>query len=439
MEKKQTNTYGGISKSMLRTLNRNYLTEPEKDLNRINEIMSIFIEGELSSIETILNSGEILNFKDQTNQTLIHAILKNVSPNITEENKLYIIRRLIDEKNVSMHTMTNYNKNPLHLACEKGHSLIISYLIEKDCDQTLIDNYGNAPIHYLVDKFVHECGENELYSQTNKQVKLVNSLDLKKTNEILKNQSMLVLLKLFSSSDDFYYSKDIGESGLKIINVLKKFVSNKVQSSLPLIYELIDGKINEITKIFIEPNDSTETKYEKAKNKIISINNEILKIYKIDFEFSNIVWKNFLTEQNFKIKNIKVELKKEILKQIDKIKLIFQTQIIDTLKEVITDKVHLYLTKFMSGTMYLNYFLNKYNDRDKIKYYERDKKGNIVKEVDLEILFLYNDENGNLVEFRGGQRGAPGGGRRAAERPPDRPAARGSRRRPRPLPPRRGP
>jgi hypothetical protein len=400
MEKKPTNTYGGISKSMLKSLNRNYLAEPEKDLNRINEIMSVFIEGELSSIETILNSGEILNFKDQTNQTLIHAILKNVSPNITEENKLSIIRRLVDEKNVSTHTMTNYNKNPLHLACEKGYSLIISYLIEKDCDQTLIDNYGNAPIHYLVDKFVHECGENELYSQANKQVKLVNSLDLKKTNEILKNQSMLVLFKLFSSSDDFYYSKDIGESGLKIINVLKKFVSNKVQSSLPLIYELIDGKINEITKIFIEPNDSTETKYEKAKNKIFSINNEVLKIYKIDFEFSNIVWKNFLTEQNFKIKNIKVELKKEILKQIEKMKLIFQTQIINILEEVITNKVHLYLTKFMSGTMYLNYFLNTYNNRDKIKYDEIDNKGNIVKQLDLDILFLYNDENGNLVELK---------------------------------------
>lgn len=375
---------------MLKSLNKNYLAEPEKDLNRINERMSVFIEGELSSIENILNSGEILNFKDQTNQTLIHAILRNESPNITEENKLSIIRRLVDEKNVSIHTMTNYNKNPLHLACEKGYSLIISYLIEKDCDQTLIDNYGNAPIHYLVDKFVYECGKNELYSQTNKQVNLINSQDLKKTNEILKNQSMLILFKLFSSSDDFYYSKDIGKSGLKIVNVLKKFISNKVQSSLPLIYELIDGKINEITKIFIEPNDSMETKNEKAKNKIFSINDEILKIYNIDFEFSNIIWKNFLTEQNFLINNKKNELKKEIKNKIKKIGNIFDAQMINVLKEEITDKIYLHLIKFMSGTIYLNYFLTYYNNKDKVN----------IKSIPINVLFLYNDENGDLMELK---------------------------------------
>ena len=53
---------------------------------------------------------------------------------------------IIDEKNVSVHTMTNYNQNPLHLACQKGYSLIINYLIEKGCDQTLIDNYGNISL-----------------------------------------------------------------------------------------------------------------------------------------------------------------------------------------------------------------------------------------------------------------------------------------------------
>ena len=90
MDKKSTNTYSGISKSVLKSLNKNYIPETIKDENRISEIISEFVTGELNTINSILNSNQILNFKDQTNQTLIHAILRNESPNITEENKLGI-------------------------------------------------------------------------------------------------------------------------------------------------------------------------------------------------------------------------------------------------------------------------------------------------------------------------------------------------------------
>ena len=85
MDKKKSQL--GISKTLLKTLNNNYFVEPQKDENRISEVMSEFIQGELDTIESRLNSGEILNFKDQTNQTLNHAILKNESPNISEEKK----------------------------------------------------------------------------------------------------------------------------------------------------------------------------------------------------------------------------------------------------------------------------------------------------------------------------------------------------------------
>ena len=91
MDKKIANTYMGLNKSVLDRLNKNFFAEPIKDLNRIDELMSIFIQGEPDTIDLKLNSNEILNFKDQTNQTLIHAILRNESPNISEEKKLSII------------------------------------------------------------------------------------------------------------------------------------------------------------------------------------------------------------------------------------------------------------------------------------------------------------------------------------------------------------
>jgi len=341
MEKKTSNTYGGISKSVLDRLNRNFQAEPVKDLNRIDEIMSIFIQGETNSIDTILNdSNQMLNFKDQTNQTLIHAILRN--DNITEEKKLSIIRKLVDNKNVSLHTMNNLDQNPLHLACQKGYSLIISYMIENGCDQELIDTYGNTPIHYLVEKFIRDCGENDFYSQTNKQLKSSNTQDFKKVNKILKNQSLLTFFKLFGLLDDSY-SVDVGGKGKIITNALKNFISNKVQGSIQDFYSLIDDKIKKINEIFGDFNISQEIKLEKAKKILFTTSDEVFKIYNIDIDSTNIVWDDFLSNQQLKIASKKEEVKKTIFNYTEKIKNSVHIKIINVLKNEIVDKIYLHL------------------------------------------------------------------------------------------------
>jgi hypothetical protein len=406
MDKKKPVPYTGISKTLLKTLNNNYYVEPLKDENRISEIMSQFILGEFDTIETILNSGEILNFKDQTNQTLNHVILKN--DNITEEKKLYVIKKLIDEKNVSIHTMTNYNQNPLHLACQKGYSTIISYLIEKGCDQTLIDNYGNTPIHYLVDKFIRECGDNDFYLQTNKQVKLTNSSDSNKINNILKNQSYLILLELLKNNP---YSEDIGDSGYRIVNALSNFVSNKVQCSLPLIYELINNKVKDINNIFEVIGDTDDIKFEKAKKIILSINDDIFQIYGLDMEFTNIIWEKFLSEQNLRIKKKKEELFNNIMDDIKTIKKITNT-IRDTIKEKFIDENYSHLSRFYSGTFLFYYLLSKYfnvfqtfdslNIRNVYKFgilYTNDLKGNIKNIGQLIINIKYKKSCDKISEI----------------------------------------
>ena len=384
MEKKSTNTYSGISKTALRTLNRNFLAEPIKDENRISELISEFVTGELNTIYSIINSNEILNFKDQTNQTLIHAILRNESPNITEENKLEIIKTLVSKKNVSIHTMTNYNQNPLHLACQKGYVSIINYMIgDTDnikCDQTLIDNYGNAPVHYLIDKFIRDCEENDFYSSNNQQVKTTNSLDLKKINDILKNESILLIYELLSEkkidSDNFYY-KDIGQDGHKIITVLKKFIKNKIQNSLPEIYELIDKKVNEINKIFIEFSDSEKIKLEKAKKVIFTINNDIFQIYGLDLDFKNIVWNDYLYQQNAKIKNKKEEIKNKIISNILHVNKLIQLDILNNIKNEFIENMYIHLSKFSSSVLFLYIFLNEIKN-SQIVLFINDVEGNIA-------------------------------------------------------------
>lgn len=391
MEKKTSNTYGGISKSVLDRLNRNFQAEPVKDMNRIDEIMSVFIQGEANSIDSILNdSNQMLNFKDQLNQTLIHAIIKNESPNITEEKKLSIIRKLVDNKNVSIHTMNNLDQNPLHLACQKGYSLIISYMIENGCDQELIDTYGNTPIHYLVEKFIRDCGENDFYSQTNKQLKLSNTQDFKKVNKILKNQSLLTFFKLFGLFDDSH-SLDVGGKGKIITNALKNFISNKVQGSIQDFYSLIDDKMKKINEIFGDFNISQEIKLEKAKKILFTTSDEVFKIYNIDVESTNIVWNDFLLNQKLTITNKKENLKKSIYKDIEKIKNHIGQKILNVLKNEIIEKIYLHLSKFTSGVFFLYYMIETLGNEDKMK---STKNKDI--DIDIDIMFLSNNKKGKL-------------------------------------------
>lgn len=385
MEKKQINTYSGISKSVLDRLNRNFFSEPIKDFNVIDEIMSEFITGELNTIENILSSNKMLNFKDQMNQTLIHAILRNESINLTEAKKLMIIQNLVNNKNVSIHTMTNLNQNPLHLACQKGYVSIIEYLIEKGCDQNLIDNYGNAPSHYLVDKFIRECNDNDFYSQKNKEIKLLSSMDLNKINNILKNQSILILYKLLTINEDDYYSKDIGLSGVKIINALRKFISNKLQLLLPIINDLIKNKENDITKIFLEFRDTTETKFEKSKKIIFDIDNEVKKILEVNLEFQNIIMDDFISSQINILIEEKEKIKKNILYSIKQINKIFENIKINIQNEFIIKK-YCILYKFGAGVFLIYHFIDEFLDQ---KEYN-------IKEKNIKILFSSNNDKGNI-------------------------------------------
>jgi hypothetical protein len=343
MEKKPPNT----GKPFIKNLNKNYDPELLKDENRISEIMSEFIQGELEKINLKLQSNEVLNFRDQlTNQTLIHAILRNESPNITEENKLQIIKKLVSEKNVSINTMTNYNQNALHLACQNGYNLIIDYLIEKNCNQSLIDNYGNAPIHYLVDKFIKECGQNDFYLQSNIEIKSKLPNQIKKINDILKHQNLLELIK--------------NEEVINIIDPLKKFIKYKTQLCLPLIYEIIKDKKAEIIKINSALSESTKIKQEREKNIIINSINDIRSIYGFKDDFANIEWDDFLKKQNIKIIKNKEIIKKKILSTIEN-----TTKLIEQNRRTIDDELMYFfniLMSYMSGIYFLYYSLYKLVD-----------------------------------------------------------------------------
>ena len=302
MDKKSSNT--GISKSLLRSLNRSYISEPIKDTNKIDELMSKFYGGELDTIKSVLESNEILNFKNSTGQTLIHAILRNESPNVNEEDKLLVIR-MLNDKNVSINSMDQLNQNPLHLACQKGYVSIIIYLLSNGCDQKLNDNNGNAPVHYLIDKFIDNCKQDDLYKPSNQEIKSINSGQIKKINDIINNQNLSIFVKLFETesitdlADTNKYT--LFPAAQQIINALDLFIKHSTQNLLPKIYALIDNKISEINKIFVDKIDSDENKFMKAKNIILGTKNEITKLYKFNLDDNTIIWEDFIQNQKLKI------------------------------------------------------------------------------------------------------------------------------------------
>ena len=119
----------------------------------IDTIYSIFSTGEYKEILNVINGNQILNFRNNTGETLIHAILKNKTSELTETKILDIIQKLV-LKNVSINAMNEYNQTGLHLASQRGFYEIIDYFISLKSDFNKIDNYGNGPLHYLIDNFV---------------------------------------------------------------------------------------------------------------------------------------------------------------------------------------------------------------------------------------------------------------------------------------------
>jgi len=401
MDKKSTNT--GVNKSLLKSLNRSYISEPIKDENKILELMSKFISGELDTINTILGSNEILNFKDSSGQTLIHAIIRNESSNISEEDKLQIIRTLVD-KNVSLNSMTQLNQNPLHLACQRGYGLIITYLLANGCEQKLNDNNGNAPIHYLIEKFIDTCKQDDFYKPANGEIKSINSGQMKQINDIIKNQSIKILIELFEkkkTTDEKNYI--CIDDGTRVIVSIQNFIKNTTQLMLPNIYNMIDNKVSEINKIYSDFSDPDENKFEKAKNIVLNTQEEIKKFYNYNLDNDSTIWDdNFIQNQKEKIiankKNQIEKINKVIVDISNNIKLI-QQKLNKNMKKNYYDQI----IKYVGGIFFVYETLKKYSPTQNLTDALGKQLTNVSGKLSnddsgkpIKIYSVINDNNGKL-------------------------------------------
>lgn len=257
--------------------NRNYVSEPKINNDHIDSIYTDISTGEYEDILTIIDSNKILNFRNKEGETLIHAILKNPSSSLTEQFILNIIEKLV-HKNVSINSMNEYNQIPLHLAAKRGFYDIIDYLISLKSDFDKIDNYGNAPVHYLIDNFVAECKEGEYFKISNKKIKKT-SKEIK-YEKIAENYLILYLVEELEK----YTSADTKNTPNFLLEKLKSSVEQYKFFKINDIHKITAAKKIEIDNLYTK--HDPETLETNTKKILFNSITDFYNLYK-DFNLEN--------------------------------------------------------------------------------------------------------------------------------------------------------
>lgn len=329
--------------------NKNYLSEPKVNNDHIDTIYTDISTGEYDDIIKLIDSNKILNFRNKEGETLIHAILKNPSSTLTEQYVLNIIEKLV-HKNVSINSMNEYNQVPLHLAAKHGYYDIIDYLISLKSDFNKIDNYGNAPVHYLIDNFVSECKEGEYFKISNKKSKKTSTLI--KYEQTAENYLILYLIEELEN----YVSADTKNTPKFLLEKLRKSVEYYKFFKISDINKVITSKKIEIDNIYTKHNPET---FESDVQKILHGSvTEFYNLYK-EFTFENkidsngeseLINDNILTNIKISIEDKKISNAKEFEKQIKNLK----KKIDEIQKSLISLKSNIYiLIKILYFSVYI--------------------------------------------------------------------------------------
>lgn len=300
----------------------------KEDSGMINSLYGDFVSNDYDQLISNINSGIILNVRNSEGKTLIHAVIDNQNPSLTEGQKLLLIKELVG-KNVSVNSMDQFNRNALHYAAFKGYFDIIQYLVKLKCDITLVDNEGNTPIHLLINNFVSECKNNELLNQINKEIKIS-----KKSKEVEDTSSKVALSLLYKINE--IINNEPNRNNVNEINnyqsLMKKFISLNIFFKKEEINKIFKENSESLNKKFTEIDSTNKSKVRNLKlqinQNIEKTKNDILSVYdnfKINSDFTEIDLDNSIIQEDAKedsntiLSNINTKIE-ETHKLIDDIK-----------------------------------------------------------------------------------------------------------------------
>ncbi|MDP1724115.1 MAG: ankyrin repeat domain-containing protein [Alphaproteobacteria bacterium] len=91
----------------------------------------------------LLDKGASVEYKGSQGENLLHKM-------VNSNNKLDIIRFLIEQKGFDIHQTDNQGNTVLHYAAQNGYLPHIQYLLQNDAKANVENNFGQTPLHALL-------------------------------------------------------------------------------------------------------------------------------------------------------------------------------------------------------------------------------------------------------------------------------------------------
>jgi hypothetical protein len=230
----------------------------ELNKNIIEEIISIFEEGNISKIKnfvTLNNKINInINLGDDNDDTISHIILNN--ENMTETDKYELIKYLINNNNLNINKPNKYNILPIHIVAKNQYINIYNIFAKYNIKYSK-DNYGLSQLHYGLmgniiqkKKYIHNEKEN-----VDKDI-LVNKIQ----NNII----------------NYMYENNIINNHLSNI---KKIINNIIDENNDDLTNNKDNYLLNINEIFKDNKNNDEHENKLRKN-FLSFSNNAYNIIK---------------------------------------------------------------------------------------------------------------------------------------------------------------
>lgn len=216
--------------------------KPNEEL--VQKLFLLVEEGNLFKIKDYLSSNKLTTLvRTDTGETLLHIVIK--SSNLTKENKLELVKYLID-RGSPISLSDNNNVTPLHLASQLQLKNIIELLIKAGANINVIDNQGMTPLHYQI------LNENE-QCKTEKNIKIgpliPERINKEQINDDFKKIGSEILPVIYNDPDINRFIKHIRNTIKNLHNMYPQQVYDlQNKYALDVSEKIIDQKINDNEK-----------------------------------------------------------------------------------------------------------------------------------------------------------------------------------------------
>lgn len=237
----------------------------------VEQLFVLILESDVNKIKNEISQKNIsLSVRNTNGQSLIHAVLENISGDMKEDEKYELIKFLIDH-GAPTNVFDSNNITPLHLAAKYQYPKIVELLINNGADPDAIDSSNMTPLHYATQGSIEVCKKKKKVGSLipKKEIKDVTSKEMKDLTvnliEILTddnfNRYLTHIKNTFKQINDIY-PFDFEEEEIKFVkNVAdiisdskrndmekKEAVKNRIVELTTSLINLVVGKLQDSTK-----------------------------------------------------------------------------------------------------------------------------------------------------------------------------------------------